>query len=63
MFLQFDIFRLRHVIIDLKLGKFSHSDAGQMNVYLNYYKKNESTPGDNPPIGIILCAQKSDSFS
>jgi len=51
-----------HVIIDLKLGKFSHSDAGQMNVYLNYYKKNESTPGDNPPIGIILCAQKSDSL-
>lgn len=51
-----------HVLIDLKIGKFSHADAGQMNVYLNYYKDNEMTEGDNPPIGIIMCAQKNDSL-
>jgi predicted nuclease of restriction endonuclease-like (RecB) superfamily len=51
-----------HVLIDLKIGKFSHADAGQMNVYLNYYKENEMTEGDNPPIGIIMCAQKNDSL-
>jgi hypothetical protein len=43
---------------DLKIGEFDHSDAGQMNMYLNYYKENESTTGDNPPIGIILCSGK-----
>lgn len=51
-----------HVLIDLKLGEFDHSDAGQMNVYLNYYKENESSQGDNPPIGIILCSQKDDAL-
>jgi predicted nuclease of restriction endonuclease-like (RecB) superfamily len=51
-----------HVIIDLKLGEFSHADAGQMNVYLNYFKENEITSGDNPPIGIILCADKNNSL-
>lgn len=47
-----------HVLVDLKLGEFSHADAGQMNVYLNYYQENEMSEGDNPPIGIILCANK-----
>ncbi|QHV95618.1 PDDEXK nuclease domain-containing protein [Spirosoma endbachense] len=51
-----------HVLIDLKLGRFDHADAGQMNVYLNYYKKYEMTEGDNPPVGIILCADKNDSL-
>lgn len=51
-----------HVLIDLKLGKFDHADAGQMNVYLNYFKKNEMTDGDNPPIGIILCANKNQTL-
>jgi hypothetical protein len=46
------------VLIDLKLGEFSHADAGQMNVYLNYYAENEMLEGDNPPVGIILCASK-----
>ncbi|MDR1416331.1 MAG: PDDEXK nuclease domain-containing protein, partial [Prevotellaceae bacterium] len=40
-----------HILIDLKIGKFDHADAGQMNVYLNYYKDNEMSDGDNPPIG------------
>lgn len=51
-----------HVLIDLKTGKFSHTDAGQMNVYLNYYRDNETVQGDGPPIGIILCTNKSGSL-
>jgi len=51
-----------HVLIDLKVGEFDHADAGQMNVYLNYYRKNEMTDGDNPPVGIILCAAKNDTL-
>lgn len=46
-----------HVLVDLKMGTFSHADAGQMNVYLNYYREHEMSAGDNPPVGIILCAQ------
>jgi hypothetical protein len=44
----------------LKLREYHYSDAGQMNLYLNYFKDNEMTEGDNPPIGIILCADKDD---
>ncbi|HAK76549.1 MAG TPA: cytoplasmic protein [Runella sp.] len=51
-----------HVLIDLKIGEFSHADAGQMNVYLNYYREEEMTEGDNPPIGIILCSTKNDTL-
>ena len=51
-----------HVLIDLKVNEFDHSDAGQMNVYLNYYKKNEMLKNDNPPIGIILCSDKDDTL-
>lgn len=51
-----------HVLIDLKIGKFNHADAGQMNVYLNYFKENEMTEGDNLPIGIILCGDKNDTL-
>lgn len=51
-----------HVLVDLKIGAFSHADAGQMNVYLNYYRENEMTEGDNPPVGMILCAQKNDTL-
>ena len=52
-----------HVLIDLKIGKFDHADAGQMNVYLNYYKENEQSDGDNPPIGLILCGDKSETLA
>jgi len=51
-----------HVLIDLKLEEFSHADAGQMNVYLNYYKENEMHKGDNSPVGIILCASKNETL-
>jgi predicted nuclease of restriction endonuclease-like (RecB) superfamily len=50
------------VIIDLKLGRFSHADAGQMNVYLNYAREHWSLPGENPPVGIILCSGKSEAL-
>lgn len=49
------------VLIDLKTGKFSHTDAGQMNFYLNFFKDSHANPGDNPPVGIILCADKDDT--
>jgi predicted nuclease of restriction endonuclease-like (RecB) superfamily len=51
-----------NILIDLKLGEFNHSDAGQMNLYLNYYKDNELSEGDNDPIGIILCANKNEQL-
>ncbi|GHV69045.1 hypothetical protein FACS1894199_17180 [Bacteroidia bacterium] len=51
-----------HILIDLKIGKFTHADAGQMTVYLNYYKDNEMAEGDNPPIGIILCGDKNETL-
>ncbi|GAA4850811.1 PDDEXK nuclease domain-containing protein [Algivirga pacifica] len=48
------------VLIDLKTGKVSHQDIGQMNLYLNYFRMEENTEGDNPPIGIVMGADKSD---
>ena len=44
------------VLIDLKRGEIEHNDIGQMNMYLNYFAKEENTEGDNPPIGIVLGA-------
>jgi len=46
------------VVIDLKVGKFSHADAGQMHLYLNYAREKWMREGENPPVGLILCAQK-----
>jgi predicted nuclease of restriction endonuclease-like (RecB) superfamily len=46
------------VLIDLKLGAVDHKDIGQMNLYLNYFKKEEMHAGDNEPIGIVLGAKK-----
>jgi predicted nuclease of restriction endonuclease-like (RecB) superfamily len=46
------------VLIDLKRGAINHQDIGQMNLYLNYFKKEENMPDDNEPIGIILGAYK-----
>lgn len=44
--------------IDLKLGAFQHEDAGQMNFYLNYLQDQVAYPDENPPVGLILCAEK-----
>lgn len=46
------------VLIDLKRGEIDHQDIGQMNLYLNYFRKEENTEGDNLPIGIVLGAYK-----
>jgi len=46
------------VAIDLKIGPFKHENAGQMNFYLNYLKENTAKDGENPPAGILLCADK-----
>ena len=46
------------VIIDLKSGKVNHQDIGQMNLYLNYFKREENMADDKDPIGIILAADK-----
>lgn len=46
------------VIIELKDEEFSHQNLGQLNAYVSHYKENEMQPGDNPPIGILLCTRK-----
>lgn len=46
------------VIIELKNEEFSHENLGQLNAYVSYYKENEMHPGDNPPVGILLCTRK-----
>lgn len=50
------------VLIDLKTGDLTHQDLGQMQMYVNYYTRELMNEGDNPPIGIVLCADKSDSI-
>ena len=45
------------VIVELKMGELDYSDLAQLNMYVNYYKKNFMSDGDNPPIGILLCSR------
>ena len=49
------------VIVDLKRGRFTHGDAGQMNLYLNYARENMMLPGEAEPVGIIFCSDKDDA--
>lgn len=46
------------IVVDLKLGKFTHADAGQMNLYLSYAREHWTHPHENPPVGLILCSEK-----
>lgn len=46
------------LLIDLKIGRFNHADAGQMHMYLNYAREHWTKPGENPPVGLVLCASK-----
>lgn len=46
------------VVIDLKIGKFTHADTGQMHLYLNYARQHWMHKDENPPVGLILCAKK-----
>ena len=52
--------RLLHcnVIVELKNDEFRHEHIGQLNAYVSYYAENEMQPGDNPPVGILLCTHK-----
>ena len=51
------------VVIDLKLGRFTHADAGQMNLYLNYAREHWTLGGENPPVGLILCSQRDETVA
>ncbi len=50
-----------YVIIDLKTSKLTHQDLGQMQLYVNYYDRERRSEGDNPTLGLILCAKKNDA--
>jgi predicted nuclease of restriction endonuclease-like (RecB) superfamily len=49
-----------YVLLDLKVEKLTHADIGQMQLYVNYYDDKQLSPGDNPTIGLLLCADKND---
>jgi len=49
------------VLIDLKVGKLTHADLGQIQFYVNYYDRERCTEGDNPTLGLILCPDKNDA--
>jgi len=51
------------VVIDLKRGRFTHADAGQMHMYLNYAREHWTHPDENPPVGLILCAMKNSALA
>lgn len=51
-----------HVLVELKTAAFSHEHLGQLNSYVAYYKKHEMTPGDQPPVGILLCTRKNEAL-
>lgn len=51
------------IVIDLKLGKLTPADTGQMNFYVNYAKEHWTYPGENPPVGLILCSEKDDAVA
>ena len=52
----------RFVIFELKTGEVTHQDLGQLQMYVNYYDRNEKAPDENPTIGILLCADKNDTL-
>ena len=51
------------VVVDLKIGRFTHADAGQMHFYLNYAREHWAHEGENPPVGLILCSQKDEALA
>jgi hypothetical protein len=55
--------RLTHsfILLDLKVGKLTHQDLGQMQMYVNYYQRELTAPDENPPIGIVLCTDKNEA--
>ena len=56
--------RLRCLFIfDLKLGRFTHADAGQMNLYVNYAAEHLTLPEENPPVGLVLCSENDEAVA
>jgi len=51
------------VVIDLKIGEFDHADAGQLHLYLNYAAEHWTNEGENPPVGLILCAENDQALA
>ena len=51
------------VVVDLKIGRFTHADAGQMHLYLNYAREHWVRDGEDPPVGLILCAHKDEAVA
>jgi predicted nuclease of restriction endonuclease-like (RecB) superfamily len=49
------------VLLDIKVGTLTHQDLGQMQMYVNYYQRELTAPDENPPIGIVLCTDKSEA--
>ena len=49
------------VLVDLKVGKLTHADLGQIQFYVNYYDRERRTEGDNPTVGLVLCPDKNDA--
>ena len=47
-----------HILVELKLEKFTQQNIGQLNTYVSWYRKNMMLDGDNPPVGILLCTDK-----
>ena len=50
------------VVVELKTGELTHQDLGQLQMYVNYYDRNEKLPEENPTIGILLCTRKNDTL-
>lgn len=50
-----------YILIDLKVGKLTHGDLGQLQLYVNYYDRERCAPDDNPTLGLILCSDKNDA--
>jgi predicted nuclease of restriction endonuclease-like (RecB) superfamily len=51
-----------HILIELKVDRFSHANVGQLNTYVQYFKRHVQEKNDNPPIGILLCTDKNDEL-
>ena len=47
-----------HILIELKVDEFKHEYLGQLNTYVSWFRKNEMSDGDNPPVGLLLCTRK-----
>jgi predicted nuclease of restriction endonuclease-like (RecB) superfamily len=52
-----------HVLVELKLERFSHENLGQLNTYVSWYRANMMTEGDNPPVGILLCTDNNHALA